>query len=1060
MTRWFGGAFVLAVLGSGVVCAQLDVDRFAALRARCIGPAGMSGRIAAIDALDADPETIVVGAATGGLWKTTSGGTSWTPLFDREPVSSIGAVKIDPTNPSVIWVGTGEGNPRNSSGVGYGVFKSVDGGATWRHLGLERTEKIHRIVLDPRDPDVAWVAALGTTWGENPERGVYKTTDGGATWRKVLYVDPRTGCADLVQDPTNPDKLIAATWDHRRHPWSFRSGGPGSAIWLSHDGGESWTRLGADAGLPEGPLGRIGLAIAAGRPDVVYALVECERDALCRSDDGGRTFRVVNRSSNVNPRPFYFADLRVDPTNENRVYRLQMLLDRSEDGGRTFETLLPFARVHPDHHALWISSDGKRLIDGNDGGIAISTDRGRHWRFSETLPLAQFYHVRVDMDVPYHVYGGLQDNGSWRGPAALWENGGIRNYHWQEVGFGDGFDTLPDPENSRRGYAMSQGGHLIRWDLRTGERKSIRPIHPDRVRLRFAWNAALAIDPFDPATIYYGSQFVHRSRDRGESWTIASPDLTTDDPAKQKQADSGGLTPDVTDAENHTTLLAIAPSPKRRGVVWAGSDDGRVHVTRDDCATWVDVTAAIPDLPPGTWCPHIAPSKFDAAGAFVVFDDHRRANWTTYVYRTDDFGASWTKLTANDPTGPDAPWGFAHVIEQDPVDPDLLFLGTEFGLWVSVDGGVHWAKWTHGVPTCPVRDLVVHPREHDLVIGTHGRAAFVLDDVAPLRFRGASRAPLAIARIRPAVRYRPRQVDGYRFVGDGMFRGRNAPYGALVTVELASRPDDEDAKLAVDVLDASGRVVRTFERPIRSTVVRFTWNLRADGYRVPSRAKSPRRRSGVPAPPGHYTIRVSHGAHRAEAAFELRADPRVPFDADALAAKRALEADVGHRLEVAAELVARVQAMRTRLDAFDVLLAEREESTTDATFRAGLRERLVAVRKAADAAVDRVLPPAGRKGIPASTDTASECLGRVFRSLRSSDGRPTAAERRALVVADAALDTALDAYAAYVDACRAFDAQASLLGGWTTLAAKPLDRTWRPTKRTGEETPTRDLGAR
>ncbi|HYH44390.1 MAG TPA: hypothetical protein VEG34_01800, partial [Thermoanaerobaculia bacterium] len=769
---------------SPLLAARLDPDLLAGLKARSIGPAAMSGRIAAIAASTSAPgapATYYVGAATGGVWKSTDGGVSWKPVFDDQPVASIGAIEVHPQNPDAVWVGTGEGNPRNSASVGNGVYRSLDGGRTWKHAGLEKSERIHRIVLHPRNPEVAWVAALGQTWAENPERGVFKTVDGGRTWKRVLFVDEKTGAADLVIDPSNPDKLIAAMWDYRRWPWFFRSGGPGSGLYVSQDGGESWSRRTPEDGLPAGDLGRIGLAIAPSDPRVVYALVEADKNALLRSEDGGRTFQTVNAEPGVSDRPFYYSDLRVDPADANRVYRLASFVDLSTDGGRTWKTLIGWANVHPDHHAMWIDPrDPDHIVEGNDGGLYMSRDRGATWRFAANLPVAQFYHVRFDNETPYNVYGGLQDNGSWKGPSAVWEDGAIRNHHWQEVFFGDGFDTVPDPRDAQQGYAMSQGGFLGRYDLRTGERKDIRPPEPECERLRFNWNAGIAIDPFEPDTIYYGSQFVHKSSDRGDSWTTISPDLTTDKPEWQRQNESGGLTPDVTAAENFTTLIALAPSRRERGVLWAGTDDGRLHVTRDGGATWTSVEKNLRGVPANTWIPHIETSPHDPATAFVVFDDHRRSNWTPYVYRTTDYGKSWTSLATSDLRG------YALAIVQDPVDPDLLFLGTEFGLWVSLDAGKRWLPFRHGVPTVSVMDLAIHPREHDLIIATHGRGLYILDDIRPLRAIDdkVMDAPLHLFETAPALQHANRQPGGGRFPGDVEFRGENRPYGAVLTYAL------------------------------------------------------------------------------------------------------------------------------------------------------------------------------------------------------------------------------------------------------------------------------------
>jgi photosystem II stability/assembly factor-like uncharacterized protein len=775
-------ALLLALSFTFALHAQIDPELLAGMKARAIGPASMSGRVASIDAVESNPDIVYVGAATGGVWKSTDGAFSFTPVFDDQPVAAIGAVAVFQPSPEIVWVGTGEGNVRNSMSVGNGLYKSTDGGATWQHLGLDKTERIHRIVLHPTDPNIAWVAALGQAWGQNADRGVFKTTDGGRTWTKVLFVNDRTGAADLVIDPSNPNKLFASMWEYRRWPWFFNSGGPGSGLYVSYDGGSNWKKFTAEDGIPEGNLGRIGIAIARSNPSVVYALVEAEKSALLRSDNGGRKWSAVNTETNIASRPFYYADLRVDPEDPNRVYNIASLISVSSDGGKNFRTLAPFAKVHPDYHAMWIDPHrATHMYVGNDGGVAESKDRGQNWRFVATLPLGQYYHVALDNEVPYNVYGGMQDNGSWKGPNTTWETGGIRNFDWQEVGFGDGFGTVPIPNDPTAGFAMSQEGYIVRWDLKTGERKDIRPAPPvGAPELRFNWNAAIAADPFNPNGIYFGSQYVHKSGDRGETWTTISPDLTTNRKDWQNQGKSGGITPDVTGAENFTTVIALAPSALDRNVVWAGTDDGRVHVTRDGGATWTSVESNLKGVPANTWVPEIKASRHDAGTAFLVLDDHRRSNWTPYVYRTTDYGKTWTSLVTKDIQG------YAHAIEQDPVDPDLLFLGTEFGLWVSTDAGKNWMKWKHNFPTVSVMGLAVHPRDHDLVIATHGRAAYVIDDIRPLRSisKDILAKPLHFFEVPDAQAYVTRQKEGSRFVGDSEFRGENEPYGALLTYSL------------------------------------------------------------------------------------------------------------------------------------------------------------------------------------------------------------------------------------------------------------------------------------
>lgn len=1021
--------------------AQFDPDLFSGMKARSIGPAGMSGRIGDIEAVVANPNIIYVGAATGGVWKSTNGGITWQPIFDDQPASSIGAISVFQANPSIVWVGTGEGNPRNSVGVGNGIYKSLDGGDNWKYLGLEKTDKIHRIVLDPTDPNVAYVAALGTTWGENPERGVFKTVDGGKNWKRILFVDEKSGCADLVMDPVNPNKLFAALWEHRRWPWFFKSGGPGSGLFVTVDGGETWKKITSKEGLPEGELGRIGVAIARNNPNVVYALVEAKKSALCRSDDGGKNWKIINQSANVNPRPFYYADIRVDPQNENRVYSLHSSLVVSEDGGRTFERLR--SRIHSDHHALWIHPEnGSFMIDGNDGGVAISYDRGQTWRFVDNLPLAQYYHINIDMEIPYNIYGGMQDNGSWRGPSDVWESGGIRNYHWQEVGFGDGFATLSDPNDSNIGYSMSQGGYLSRFNRITGERKDIRPPAPDSVELRFNWNAAIAIDPFDPQTVYYGSQFVHQSTDRGDSWQIISPDLTTNDPAKQKQAESGGLTYDVTNAENHCTILTIAPSPVQAGVIWVGTDDGNVQVTQDGGRNWNRVSQQIPDLPANTWCPHIEASKFDAGTAYIVFDDHQRSNWTTYIYKTENFGKKWESLTKNDPTAirdQNSPerWGFAHVIEQDPVNKNLLYLGTEFGLFISFNDGKNWLKWKHGVPTVPVRALIVHPRDHDLVIGTHGRAAFILDDVRPLRTvsKALFEKPLHLFEIPPVYQHETRAAAGYHFPADAMFNGDSRPYGALITYQVipptteqpktVTQDQSEEEKSGTDagktqepqvtiqVIDSTGQVVRNFEGPMHKGINRVVWDLRRDGWRTPSAAG----RTRGPAPagpeilPGTYQIKIKSGDHEAIQTVVVLPDPRISIPmADRLQKYQTL-LQVGQRIEVLSEAVERLRKMEQSVDLVIAKMKEpavhvdsqKDKASTELkTAAAALKQRIKQV-------LQLFIDEGDKQGITRENNVSRK-LGYVYSSLAATWDKPTPSQLIYRQQAESALRLALDEF--------------------------------------------------
>ena len=860
---------------------QIPKSFFSSMKIRNIGPAGTSGRVTSIDALQSNPDIIYIGTASGGLWRTTSGGTTWEPLFDDQPVSSIGAVALNQRNPSIIWAGTGEGNPRNSHNSGAGIYKSIDGGRTWQLKGLKDSKTIHRILLHPDNPDIVYVAALGSAWGPNEERGVFKTSDGGDSWQKVLYVNDSSGCADLVIDPTNPDKLIAAMYQYIRRPWFFTSGGSGSGLYVTHDGGQTWQKRTEKDGLPKGNLGRMGLSICHSRPNVIYALIESSKTALYRSDNGGFNWQKIS-DKNIGNRPFYYADIYVDPKNENRIYNLHSLVTLSEDGGKTFSTLLPYSGVHPDHHAFWIHPDDPDLImDGNDGGINISRDRGKNWRFIENLPLGQFYHINYDMETPYNVYGGMQDNGTWVGPSQVWQRGGIRNEHWQEVLFGDGFDAMPNAKDSRYGYAMYQGGNLYTFDRETGRTEYIQPVHPKGTQLRFNWNAALAQDPFFEHTIYFGSQFVHKSTDAGKSWTVISPDLTTNDTTKQKQVESGGLTIDATKAENYTSILCIEPSPVQKGIIWAGTDDGNLQLTTNNGQTWQNLIDRLPNAPKGAWIPQIVASPHSAKEAFVVINDYRRNNWSKYLYHTTDLGKTWNEIAGKN----DSIDGFCLSVFQDPQVPELLFLGTDRGLFLSIDYGKKWQKWRNGFPSVPVSDLKVHPREHDLVIGTFGRAAWILDNIIPLRalakkHKSEYNLPLAIFHPQDAWLAERKSASGVRFTADAHYSGTNKHPGALLYFWKGIPTDSctESDKVAFTILSGKRDTIRTFTVKPDSGLNRTHWNLRQNGVRYPSWS-SPKKNADIPSgsrvPPGRYKVFISYGSDIDSTMIRVNPDPRI-----------------------------------------------------------------------------------------------------------------------------------------------------------------------------------------
>lgn len=1051
----------LLILTASSASAAVDPAKLEGLKARSIGPAGMSGRIAAIDAFRGDPRVVFVGAASGGVWKSTNAGLTFEPVFDEQPVHSIGAVAVDPRTPDVVWVGTGEANIRNSISHGDGVYLTRDGGKTWANVGLAKTERIARILLHPRDERVAWACATGPAWSDGTERGVFRTTDGGKSWRKVLTVDAKTGCADLALDPGNPDHLLAAMWDFRRTPYIFRSGGEGSGLHATWDGGETWTKLGEKEGVPKGPLGRIGLAFCERHPEVVYAVVEAEKSALLRSENGGRRFEVVNEAPSVNPRPFYYADIRVDPDEPGRVYSLATELRVSTDGGKTFENLRGTGRqlVHVDHHALWIDPrDGGRMYLGNDGGMYESRDRGATFRFVGTLPIAQYYHVAVDGETPYNVYGGLQDNNSWRGPSDVWQRGGIRMHHWKPVGGGDGFETLPDPADPTRGWSLSQGGNLVRWNVTTGERRNVKPgpevTRTERVDMktgvrevvtprtragtefRFNWNAALAVDPFEPGTVYLGSQFVHRSKDRGETWETVSPDLTTNNAEWQKQETSGGITLDVTAAENYTTLVTIAPSPAAKGTLWTGSDDGRIHVTRDGGATWTSVEKALPGAPRNAHVAAIEPSRHDAATAFAVLDGHRWGDLAPYVYRTDDYGKSWKSLVTPNVKG------YALSIVQDPRVKDLLFLGTETGLYVSLDGGKGWIHLRKTIPTASVMDLVIHPREGDLVIATHGRALYILDDLTPLRemTEGALAEPIHVFTPPPAQQHWRALQDGSGGPGAADYAGASRPYGALLTFSLnapglppageeeppAARrggrsgrgsegeeaPDPARPRVSIKVTDGSGKLVRVLDAPARQGVGRVAWDLGRDAWRRFPRASDEGPlpewlSSGPEVPPGDYTVTLSYKDAKASAKVTVVADPRSKNTAADWAKRWEAIERSGALLEKAAEAAIRIRRTRDDVTAVEARLRRRNETLRDPAERkkaneTPLAKEAAALKKALTAQENLLYAPPEEPGIVGPGRVASE-VQTAAGSLTSSWEPPSPTHLARLRVAEARL---------------------------------------------------------
>ena len=754
---------------------------------RQIGPGAPSGRIDDFAVLESDPATFYVAAATGGIHKTTNGGVTFTPVFDNESTSSVGDIAIAQTDANLIWAGTGENNNRQSSSWGEGIFKSTDGGRSWKHMGLRASKQIARVIVDPVDFNVVHVAALGDLWAAGGERGVYKTTDGGQTWKRTLHVNDDTGATELVMDPTNNKVLYAATYQRRRQQWGMNGGGPGSGIWKSMDGGETWAKL--ETGIPEGAKGRIGMDIYRANPNVLYARIEhATEGGVYRTDDAGATWRKM---SSVNPRPMYFSQIRIDPQSDARIYVLGVSLHVSDDAGRTFRDD-GAERIHVDHHAMWINpANPKHVIIGNDGGVSISHDRAATWMWLPNLVLAQAYHVAFDMRTPYHVCAGLQDNNTWCGPSAVRTNSGIANDDWYVVNGGDGFQPLMDPTDPNVVYAESQDGRMSRVDRTTNERTAVRP-EPLEAKegepssFRYNWDTAMQLSPHDPSTIYIGSQMLMKSSDKGRSYAPISPDLSTN--TNRETLSIMETTDKETRIAKHDgvtawgTIVTLEESARRAGVIWTGTDDGVVSVTRDAGKTWNNVTAKFAGVPKWTYVSDVVPSQHADGTAYITFDGHRGGDYNTYVFSTTDFGATTRSLVSNLPKGE-----VARTILEDPKNADLLYLGTETGLWVSHNRGGQWTRVKANLPTTPIYEMKIHPRENDLILATHARGIWILDDAAIIQQWSKAEAAGTFAfDPEPATAFNQANDKMKGFEGDMQFLGLNPAPGATLAYKLAA----------------------------------------------------------------------------------------------------------------------------------------------------------------------------------------------------------------------------------------------------------------------------------
>jgi photosystem II stability/assembly factor-like uncharacterized protein len=871
---------------SGAQTPELTPELLSGLGFRSIGPAVTGGRIHDVEALPDDPSTIYLATASGGIWKSTNKGTTWTPIFDGQPVSTFGDLAIAPSNPDVIWAGSGEQNNRQSTSWGNGVYRSTDGGATWSHLGLAETRHIGKLVVHPDDPDIAYVAALGNLWAPSRARGVYMTTDGGVSWSQVLFVDTLTGVVDLVMDPSDPGVLYAAAYQRLRRAWGFNGGGPGSGIFKTTDGGRRWRRL--ENGIPAGDLGRIGLAIAATKPEVLNATIEhATESGTYRSEDGGATWEKVSR---VNQRPMYYSHIFIDPTDDGRVYSLATSLYMSEDGGHTFRTLPTRPTydvgVHSDFHSLWIDpNDSRHFYLAGDAGLYETWDRGATYVRINNLPIGQFYAVAVDLRDPYYLYGGMQDNHSWLGPSRTRHWIGIINDDWRQIGFGDGMYHQADPSDHRYVYGAAQNGNLVRLDPETGDHLDIRPVPPEgEPPYRFDWVTPVLLSQHDPSVVYLGGNRTFISRDRGESWE-RTEDLTRGiDRDTLSLMGVPGSAPMLSKNDGTSSfgeITTIAESPLDPQVLWVGSDDGSVQVSRDAGASWAEVSHNIADLAAGTYVSRVIASASAVGTAYVTFDAHRDGDFAPYVYKTVDFGSSWMKRTAGLPGE-----GSVNVIREHPQNPSLLFLGTEQALFLSVDAGERWVRFMPNLPTTLYDDLVIHPRDDDLIVATHGRSIWILDDLGPLVNWTAevSSSAAHLFPVRRATIYQYWKDTSYR--GQAAYAGENPADGAILSYYLGRPVSDA----SIFVLNERGQVVRRLEAPGAAGVIhRVNWDLRHEpppfqesgeesgALPILPRPVTPR---GPFVAPGTYTVTLRAGGARSSQTLEVVGDPLLPLSED------------------------------------------------------------------------------------------------------------------------------------------------------------------------------------
>jgi photosystem II stability/assembly factor-like uncharacterized protein len=982
-------------------------------QARSIGPAAAGGRIAALAVEKGRPSVFYVGSATGGVWKTNNGGTTFTPIFDNEPNLSIGAISVSDSNPSIVWVGTGEANNRQSSSWGDGVYKSTDGGATWNRMGLEDTQAIGRIVIDPRNPDVVYVAAAGHLWGPNAQRGLFKTVDGGRTWSKVLFIDNDTGVIDVAIDPQSPNILYAAAYERRRTPWGFDGGGPGSALYKSTDGGATWKK--AANGFPTaGNLGRIGIAVYASNPNVVYAVVESQKDGgVFRSNDSGETWK---RMTSNNLGAAYFSQIVVDPGNDLRVWVMLDGLLFSEDGGAKFKPR--DTDVHADFHALWIDpKNSAHMIAGNDGGLWTTRDMGRNWRFINNMPIGQIYRVGYDLENPYRICGGFQDNGALCGPSRNRSAGGISNRDWQGIHTADGFYAQIDPKNSNIVYTDAQEGALVRFNRGTHEWAPIQPVpNVNEPQYRFTWDAPLVVSPQNPNTLFFGGNYLFKSTDRGDSWTKLGGDLTTNADRyklpildKLPSRDTVSLNYGVT---FYPSITQVSQSPVDANVLWVGTEDGNLQVSKDGGKSWDNVAANVPGLPKGTWVAGIESSHFSGGTAYVTFDGHRSDDFKVYVFRTSDYGKTWRSISSNLTTDD----GTAHVIREDPFNSRLLFLGTEFGAFYSTDQGDRWDRLGAGLPNVRVDDIQIQPQQHDLVIGTYGRSFWIFDDIRPWEdFDTAQSAQLTLFKPRPAIEWQKYIDNGSGFAGQSTFNAPN-PSNAIFNYSLKIAPEKSQT-VKITIKNQGGEIVRNLTGPAKPGINRVSWDLRYDTPAKPWDLQiwaieqgffvyRPQPVFGVPGPfvaPGKYSVELSSGGRTYSQTFSVENDPTIQIDPAAQAAHADLLMKSFHLYRNAVDAQKTLSALNKSLN--NALLEWKKSSnpSVPASLQkdaVSLKDKLHAVQMEVSGASSKAFPPPP-KPLPLIWQIAN-----LLYSLEAHTAKPTELQQQQYSALDQALTQA------------------------------------------------------